>query len=240
MAASELAPILEEICAHPISRPFLFPMVQSPYVDADYLDQIACPMDLTTIQSRIDSGDYTISEFELDVQLIYTNTTRYFGFGTEFSNSGAALLGIFYKVTAKFVRTNDSWRRAAARLQTKIGRLLDDRPIVTAQAPLCNIDLGRPIRPQLVSEAELRCFVQAAKQLRKKGDAERMTKIIEEGESKRIGPLQKAKMDLIGLRSATARKLIEYAKTTFQERGMQYPEPGQKRDSRAGSDQRDE
>jgi hypothetical protein len=219
----EFTQILEEICTHPISQVFRFPMVRSPYVDEDYEDEITTPIDLTRIQSRISSGRYTIGKFERDMTLIYTNATRYFGLGSEFSNCGAALLNVFYKAVAKRNPRNPSWGLTATRLHAKIARLLDDAPLLAKRSPSYGLDLGRPIQPQLVTEAELRSFAKASKQLCKREDVEHMTKIIEEGEPGRMDQAPKAKIDLTRLRSATARQLIDYAKTKFQEMGMQYP-----------------
>jgi hypothetical protein len=50
-----------------------------------------------------------------------------------------------------------------------------------------------------------------------------MTEIIKEGEPGRMDQAPKTKIDLTRLRSASARQLIDYARTAFQEMGMQYP-----------------
>ncbi|PKY54535.1 Bromodomain-containing protein, partial [Rhizophagus irregularis] len=56
------------------------------------------PMDLLTINSKLENNQYTsLEEFEKDIRLIFRNCYTYNDVGSEIYNSGEALESIFNK-----------------------------------------------------------------------------------------------------------------------------------------------
>jgi hypothetical protein len=214
--------ILDEICAHPIAQAFVLPMSDSSYVDPDYRKRVPNPMDIQRIRSQVDAGGYSISRFQKDFRLISSNAVRYFGPDTEFGAAANQLNELFQKILVRRRASAEYWGIAVAKLQRKMGRMLANRPIMPGRGDQ-EIDVGAQIRSQLISESELKNFAEAAKKLQQPRDVDQMIRIVEEREGNPVPSTQKVTVDLGKLKPSTIRLLIDFAKKTCHERGIEYP-----------------
>lgn len=81
-AYRKISSILHKLQRHPLAGPFLQPVnVQAV---PDYLDVVAEPIDLSTVERKLLSGQYTSAyEFSADVRKIWSNAFLYNAQGTE-------------------------------------------------------------------------------------------------------------------------------------------------------------
>jgi len=81
-AARKISSILHKLQRHPLAGPFLQPV--NVHVVPDYLDVVAEPIDLSTVEKKLGSGQYTSAyEFSADVRKIWSNAFLYNAQGTE-------------------------------------------------------------------------------------------------------------------------------------------------------------
>ena len=93
-AYRKISSILHRLQRHPLAGPFLQPVdVQAV---PDYLDVVAEPIDLSTVERKLLSGEYTSAyEFSVDVRKIWSNAFQYNAQGTEMYQITVSLSAYF-------------------------------------------------------------------------------------------------------------------------------------------------
>lgn len=94
--------ILNKLLKHKAS--FWFRQAVDPIRDGapDYFKYVKTPMDLGTVQTKLDSAQYrTLKEFENDIRLVFSNCYVFNPRGTEVYNEGQALEALYEKEWAK-------------------------------------------------------------------------------------------------------------------------------------------
>src|ERR1044072_6697205 len=87
---------LKELKKHPSAGLFLEPVDPIKYGIPDYFDIIKQPMDLGTVESKLDALQYTtVADFELDVRLIFSNCILYNGVDHPVSQQARELESLF-------------------------------------------------------------------------------------------------------------------------------------------------
>lgn len=87
---------------HPDAGPFLHPVDPIALNVPDYLDVIKNPMDISTLQTNLNSNKYnTKDEFIKDVQLIFSNCYTYNGINSQISEMAKSLEKVFDNMLKK-------------------------------------------------------------------------------------------------------------------------------------------
>ncbi|KAL4867508.1 hypothetical protein BDV12DRAFT_209875 [Aspergillus spectabilis] len=87
---NELRRFLNQIQNHKQAWPFLYPVNKDEV--ADYYDVITSPMDLSTIESRLEHDDYgSPKELVRDLKLIFSNCRQYNDAKTVYAKCAAKL-----------------------------------------------------------------------------------------------------------------------------------------------------
>lgn len=90
----KLSGILQKLQRHPLAGPFLQPVDVSAV--PDYLDIVHEPIDLSTVQGKLISGNYTSAyEFSVDVRKVWSNAFLYNAQGTDLYQATVALSAYF-------------------------------------------------------------------------------------------------------------------------------------------------
>jgi hypothetical protein len=120
---------IKKLLEHPLSNAFLRPV--DPELDgvADYLRVITTPMDLSLVNSNLQSGNYSSSaEFVRDIDLVWTNSMTY-----NKKNRGSLLLSSVAHEMKKKCDTMfltipktevDLWNRKVAKVNKRMRSLL--------------------------------------------------------------------------------------------------------------------
>jgi bromodomain-containing factor 1 len=87
---------LKELKKHPSAGLFLEPVDPVKYGIPDYFDIIKQPMDLGTVESKLNALQYTtVADFESDVRLIFSNCILYNGVDHPVSQQARELESLF-------------------------------------------------------------------------------------------------------------------------------------------------
>jgi bromodomain-containing factor 1 len=87
---------LKELKKHPSAGLFLEPVDPIKYGIPDYFDIIKQPMDLGTVESKLNALQYTtVADFESDVRLIFSNCILYNGVDHPVSQQARELESLF-------------------------------------------------------------------------------------------------------------------------------------------------
>ncbi|KNC46279.1 uncharacterized protein AMSG_02732 [Thecamonas trahens ATCC 50062] len=88
--------VLKTLLADSRSEPFREPVNAIALDIPTYFDIVRCPMDLGTIQARLDRGAYaTPAQFAADVRLVFSNCTLFNSPDSAIYTDGVALLAVF-------------------------------------------------------------------------------------------------------------------------------------------------
>jgi len=95
--------MLKSLKRHPDSGPFLHPVDPVALNVPDYFDIIKNPMDLTTLQTNLNSGKYSDNpdNFISDTRLIFSNCYTYNGINSQISEMAKALEKVFENMLKK-------------------------------------------------------------------------------------------------------------------------------------------
>eukprot|EP00833_Pecoramyces_ruminatium_P017134 jgi/Orpsp1_1/1191166/evm.model.d7180000083899.1 len=101
--------MLKALKRHPDSGPFLDPVDPVALNVPDYFDIIKNPMDLTTLQTNLNSGKYANNPdlFISDTRLIFSNCYTYNGVNSQISEMAKALEKIFDNMLKKMPKEGD-------------------------------------------------------------------------------------------------------------------------------------
>lgn len=95
---SEALKIVRALKAHKSAWPFLVPVDPVAYGIPDYPEVIKEPSDLGTVETKLQSGEYsTLEDFQYDMQLIWDNAVKYNGASHEVARLGMQLKAVFDK-----------------------------------------------------------------------------------------------------------------------------------------------
>jgi hypothetical protein len=214
---SSLRAILDSLLRHPISRLFTRSQLSA-------LPDVTVPMDLDIISSKLAFEKYSLAEFRKDILLIQSNFNSAHGEGTAYSRASAHLVSLFEKEVRLRRPLQDDWSLRVVSLQREIATRLKMSP--AAVSPPSGLDLTKPIRTQLVSTADIKNFISAAKKLTAPSEISVMVDIIEKNQPGLLPRTARLTIDMTAFKPTTLRELIGFAKQLFEKRGIPYPNDG--------------
>jgi len=109
--------ILKQLQAKPDAQPFLEPVDWEAYGLTDYPEIIKKPMDLGTIQNKLESGKYgTAEKFASDVRLVWKNAMTYNRSDSDIYMTADLLSKLFEK---KFAKIKKATKRRASEIKSE-------------------------------------------------------------------------------------------------------------------------
>ncbi|CAB5191479.1 uncharacterized protein OCT59_006492 [Rhizophagus irregularis] len=127
---------LKELKKHPSAGLFLEPVDPVKYGIPDYFDIIKQPMDLGTVESKLNALQYTtVADFESDVRLIFSNCILYNGVDHPVSQQARELESLFNIQLSSFPGGKKEIKPPAAESSTKAAKSVK----TTAPAPAATV-----------------------------------------------------------------------------------------------------
>jgi hypothetical protein len=220
----EIGLILDKLLEHPVSLIFKSPGSVPDLMNNDDQRVLRTPMDLSMIKTQLESGDYNLKQFKSELSLIVSNVESYFGRRSWEAYAAHCFRQLYNKIINENRYTSDRWAKRVAYLRRKMGNLLYQAPILKdGKFVECGFDFKKKLQAQVVTEDELKKFVQASIQLRGRNEQNGLIAIIKEMEPDRLSEVGRITMDLNKLKGSTIKALIAYAKKVFRENGLNYP-----------------
>jgi len=107
--------ILKRFMENPMLDAFLEPVDWEAYGLLDYPDMIKTPMDLGTIQEKLEAGKYTsVSQFEADMRLVWSNCMTYNRPDSELYQTAEKALKSFEKAILKVKQASKAGVKSGA------------------------------------------------------------------------------------------------------------------------------
>lgn len=223
LSLSQCSAITKIVLNHHIGSYFSYPIEEGDPSFPGYFNIIKTPMDLSTIQNKINSKIYKNSdEWYQDMHLMFENVRKYYGKGAYFTGLAAELQKFFEKkVKQSLAVTSDSYIEDATKLLEKIDMLLNKPPEYYKEGFSINAIPQIDISPKDRFE-----FAVAASLLTSKSDILAMMQILESNgyTVDRKDDVQSINMNEIS--DQGMKELIAYAKQRFKVSGAPYPKQG--------------
>ena len=116
---------------------FLYPVDPDRDQCPNYLEVITHPMDLSTVASKLDSGEYSsVSQFKGDVELIWSNAIQYNGKKSFIGLIASQLRSLFLNETINLTDNEiTDWLSRANSLKTQLSGIMKNEPKTLVPPP---------------------------------------------------------------------------------------------------------
>ena len=218
--------ILQAMKRHPMAEPFLKP-VDSKSVP-DYYDIITHPMDLSTAEHKLRTGQYENSfSFGLDVRRIWANSYQYNHKDSDIYHMTSELSSLFEKLFQGYDNLNLSDKKDPVQeLYRKVERMSNELRELRAQEPIKTAAKTVPEKPMTLHEKKL--LGQNIRKLDKK-DLRGVYEIVKENMEIKHDSVE---FDLDTLPAKVCRELERYVKqklATYAKQKKKEPDNGREK-----------
>ncbi|EAX91563.1 Bromodomain containing protein [Trichomonas vaginalis G3] len=214
--------IMDDLIKRPCAQPFMQPMSPDDEDAPNYYIKIRRPMDLGTIQGKILTNKYkSFSDWEKDLNLIWTNAERFYGKNHNITCMGQELKKYYNKILDKELpQTMREWVTEVANLQKKLDSIVKQAPQELSKYWKKEIKL-KPLPPMKINQ--IRSLVSASALLSEKEDARAMFGIINNLNPEVQAFSEDVTLDLDSLSTKTHWMLRWYIERRLEEDGLRYP-----------------
>ena len=211
--------ITEALMSLPCGQPFLYPS------ETDNPKIVKHPIGLETIHSRLNDNEYTsISQWEKDVCLIWTNVEKYNTKNSYMYYMAAELQNHFNKLFQMKIKNRRlaKWSRTVYTLKTKLEALFSEiPPLIGAFSVQPEMIQGKDVK--LFSEEELNVFIRMSLFLHNKEDSKKLAMIIKHFQPNVEIGKGDIEIDVNDLEKQTLHSLRNYVELRLAEMNISYP-----------------
>lgn len=207
--------IMNTLRSHPITSDLSHPLIGTRLVEEDYEQIIKRPMDLATVQEALDAGTLTFKKWRQDVELIFTNTEKYFGPGTLMSKMATETRRIFRRELKRYELK--TWCEEVYRLMSKLYTQATETASIRSATEMINSNI--PISKQLMDFDDMKWLVLAADKLNSREDQEATIEIIRRYQPEIVATPKPFVVDLSKLRPQTAAVLRDFFQKRLEDEG---------------------
>lgn len=216
----ECKKILDALIASKLSDFFMDPIYDDNDEYSNYTEIIENPQFFSFIQEKLRQGKYhTFSEFQNDIDLVFSNTRKYFGEDTYQTIVADELSKQFKKLCRKLTCTfsNQAWSSELTNIYNKLTLKMQNSP------PSLKNKLNIKNAVDSISPQDLSNFSKAANQLKDTDDVLGMLQLLNAG-GLHIDPQKDhIYVNLKSIPSSTILPLIAYTKERFKDLNLNYP-----------------
>ena len=214
--------IIDKLVKLPCAQPFMNPIPTDDEEFSGYYVKIKKPMDISKIKEKLLTNSYkNFNEFEKDMNLIFTNTERFFGKDNPRTAISKELKKHFDKLLDEgYPDTPRDWFSEVTVIQDKINQIIKSTPEDISRYWKHEITL-KPL-PQM-SNSDMRDMIKASQLLTDKEDARAMFALISQLNPEIKAHSEDVTLDIDTLTNKTRWALQWYMKKRLYEDGVDYP-----------------
>ena len=215
--------IVSELVKLPCAQPFMNPIPTDEDETAGYYVKIKKPMHLNKIQEKLLTNSYkNFKEWEKDVNLIFTNTERFFGKDHARTYMAKELKKHFDKLmyADDFPERPRDWLAEVNEINQRVDKIMKKTPVEINKYWKHEITL-KPL-PEMKND-QIRNLIKASQLLTQKEDARAMFTLINQLNPEIKAHSEDVTLDIDVLSNKTHWALKWYIQKRLEEDGVAYP-----------------